>query len=266
VRRILRMIAMSALALAVLGEAGTATAATAAGPHAAAADCTGTIQITQFAFSASTVTAGQDANGNLTAVNCTAQSLTTSVYWYGQYLLPPSSVIPPGCPVMDPFVINATFAPNGQYTQPFSRATFSQCTATLLQVTVSFHSSTGTVFAQATTQVNITGSAPPPNCRVTYTLNNEWRGGFTASIAITNTGTQPINGWTLTYVYGGDQRITNAWGAGFSQNGIVVTLSSLAYDSTIPPGTTLSSVGMYGTWTTSDGPPANFTLNGVRCV
>ncbi len=211
--RILRMFAIPVLALAVLGEAGTAAAATAARSGAAAAPCTGTIQVAQFAFSPATVPTGQGSTASVTAVNCTAQSVQSTVTWYGRYLVAGSSNIPPGCPVIDPVAFQAAIAPNGQYTGSLGYGTFATCAATQLQVTVSFDGPSGAVFAQATATLNITQSAPPSfGCHVTYTLLSEWRGGFVSSLAITNTGNQPINGWSLAFAFGGDQKITNAWG------------------------------------------------------
>lgn len=98
-----------------------------------------------------------------------------------------------------------------------------------------------------------------------YTNQSVWAGGFTASLTIDNTGSKPINGWTVTFRYGGDQKVTNAWGATASQNGATVTLTNVSYDGSIAAGGALTGVGMQGTWTSSDAAPGNFTLNGVAC-
>jgi endoglucanase len=106
------------------------------------------------------------------------------------------------------------------------------------------------------------GSGP---CHVTYATSSSWPGGFTASITINNTGTSPINGWTVTFRYNGDQKVTNAWGATASQSGATVTLTNVSYDGSIAPGGTLTGVGMQGTWGSSNAAPSNFTLNGAAC-
>ncbi|HZU56421.1 MAG TPA: glycoside hydrolase family 6 protein [Actinocrinis sp.] len=106
------------------------------------------------------------------------------------------------------------------------------------------------------------GSGP---CHVTYANSSTWPGGFTASVTINNTGTAPINGWTVTFRYNGDQKVTNAWGATASQSGATVTLTNVSYDGSIAPGGTLTGVGMQGTWTSSNAAPSNFTLNGAAC-
>jgi endoglucanase len=100
---------------------------------------------------------------------------------------------------------------------------------------------------------------------VTYTNQSEWAGGFTANVAITNNGASAVNNWTVTFRYGGDQKVTSAWGATPSQSGSTVTLTNLSYDAAIAPGATLTGVGMQGTWSASDAAPSGFTLNGVAC-
>ena len=102
-------------------------------------------------------------------------------------------------------------------------------------------------------------------CHVTYSNQSEWAGGFTANVSITNKGSSTINTWTVTYRYGGDQKVTSAWGATASQSGATVTLTNLSYDGSIAPGATLTGVGMQGTWSASDAAPSGFTLNGVAC-
>ena len=46
---------------------------------------------------------------------------------------------------------------------------------------------------------------PPPACRVSYQHTAQWSGGFVASLTITNTGTVPVDGWTLAFALGGFQ-------------------------------------------------------------
>jgi endoglucanase len=108
-------------------------------------------------------------------------------------------------------------------------------------------------------------STSASGCHVTYANQSEWAGGFTASVSITNSGTSTINGWTVTYRYGGDQKVTSAWGATASQSGATVVLTNVSYDATIAPSATLTGIGMQGTWSASDAAPSNFTLNGVAC-
>ena len=101
-------------------------------------------------------------------------------------------------------------------------------------------------------------------CHVTYTKNSEWPGGFTAQVAIANTGTTTINGWSLTFTFPGDQKITSNFNGGFSQTGENATLTNASYNGTIAPGASITD-GFQGTWTSNDANPTSFSVNGTAC-
>jgi O-glycosyl hydrolase len=102
-------------------------------------------------------------------------------------------------------------------------------------------------------------------CRVTYTTQSQWTGGFVASVTIANSGSSAINGWTLAFTFSGDQKITNAWNGVASQSGENVTIADESYNATIPAGGS-TSLGFQGTWSASDAAPAAFTVNGTTCT
>src|SRR5687768_8007613 len=57
-----------------------------------------------------------------------------------------------------------------------------------------------------------------PGCTVNYQLGSSWSGGFVVQqVLITNTGDPISGGWTLTWTYSNNQRITNAWNSVFTQ-------------------------------------------------
>jgi len=88
-----------------------------------------------------------------------------------------------------------------------------------------------------------------------------------ANVAIANTGTTAINGWTLVFTLPAGQTIVGIpWGAsGIRQDGQVVTITNASWDAVIDPGASVS-VGFQGTWTTNSGIPTAFTLNGASCA
>ncbi len=86
-----------------------------------------------------------------------------------------------------------------------------------------------------------------------------------ANVTITNTGAATINGWTLTFTFPGDQRITNAWNATVTQSGAAVTATNASYNGTIPSGGN-TSLGFQGTWSASDASPTGFFVNGTSCT
>ncbi|GAB3892872.1 glycoside hydrolase family 11 protein [Microbispora bryophytorum] len=101
-------------------------------------------------------------------------------------------------------------------------------------------------------------------CRVSY-VKNEWNNGFTAEVAVTNTGGSAINGWTLAWSFSGSQQITNSWNATVSQSGSSVTARNVSYNGSLAPGAT-TSFGFQGTYSGSNPNPSAFSLNGSACT
>jgi endo-1,4-beta-xylanase len=130
-------------------------------------------------------------------------------------------------------------------------------------VTVTVRDTTGATGA-ASFAWNISGGTGGRTCHVTYTKNSEWAGGFTAQVVIANTGTTTINGWSLTFTFPGDQKITSNFNGGFSQTGENATLTNASYNGTIAPGANIAD-GFQGTWTSSDANPTSFSINGTAC-
>jgi hypothetical protein len=100
-------------------------------------------------------------------------------------------------------------------------------------------------------------------CHVTY-QPNQWPGGFTANVTIANTGSTAISGWTLTFTFPGDQKITNTWSGTTTQNGADVSITNVGYNAQIPANGS-TSIGFQGTWTGSDASPTSFSVNGAAC-
>jgi hypothetical protein len=118
-----------------------------------------------------------------------------------------------------------------------------------------------TVSAPVTTPT----TPPAPTCSVTYQTSSQWAGGFVATLKITNLAAAPVNGWMLTFEFGGDQTVTSAWGATAVQSGANVSLTPASWNQAIPAGGNVT-VGMLGRWSTNDAPPTSAQLNGFRCT
>jgi hypothetical protein len=101
------------------------------------------------------------------------------------------------------------------------------------------------------------------DCLVTYSPSN-WPGAFTVKVTIDNRGATSINGWRLTFAFPGDQAISSAWNAGFTQTGARVSATNASYDATIAPGAR-QSLGFLGAWTSNDTAPTRFSVNGAAC-
>lgn len=120
-----------------------------------------------------------------------------------------------------------------------------------------------------------TAPTPPPGggtggggtvaCQVSYANQSEWVGGFVANLTITNTGTSAIGGWSLSFAFGGDQRVTNFWNSTVTQSGATVRATDAGFNASIPAGGS-TTMGFQGTWVTSDAAPTGFALNGTTCT
>jgi poly(hydroxyalkanoate) depolymerase family esterase len=110
------------------------------------------------------------------------------------------------------------------------------------------------------------GTPPPPSgaCRVADTVS-AWTGGMTENITVTNTGTSPVNGWSLAFALPGGQSVTNAWNATISPASGQVSATNLGYDAAIAPGASVS-FGFQATQTGNAAAPTAFTLNGSACT
>ncbi|PYC88356.1 alpha-L-arabinofuranosidase, partial [Streptomyces tateyamensis] len=101
------------------------------------------------------------------------------------------------------------------------------------------------------------------SCKVGYSVN-DWGSGFTATLLLTNTGSTPVNGWTLSFGWPGNQQLTNGWNAGWTQSGSTVTGTSLSYNGALAPGAS-TSIGFNAAYSGSNQAPSGFTLNGAVC-
>jgi hypothetical protein len=232
--------------------------------------CTGTVQVTSFTFSPSTVTAGTNSTATLVLQNCTSTALSVQGIWAAHFSEPGVNGVPPGCVAIDPLAQQSNLPANGTATQTLTFSTFgatiATCAATGLDASVNLTSG-GTALGTATAHLTIQRNTTP-GCRVQYTMASVWPGGFVANVAIGNTGTTAINGWTLVFTLPAGQTIVgnSGWGvSGIRQDGQVVTITNASWDALINPGASVS-IGFQGTWTTNSGVPTAFTLNGAACT
>ncbi|MBV9446426.1 MAG: cellulose-binding domain-containing protein [Streptosporangiaceae bacterium] len=248
-RLLLAAVATLVVPLAAIMVPGAANAATTAA-------CTGGVAVSQFAFNPSSVPPGSDSALTLVLRNCTSQTIQGSTAWYGQYT-------GQGCPVLDPIPFSYSIAPGGTYTltNSYGDPGFPECQPTALTISANVNvNGAGTVTTvMATLRFNVAGG-----CHVTYAPSS-WPGGFTADVTIASSGSSTINGWTLTFTFPGDQKITSAWNAAVTQTGASVTAANLSYNATISPGGS-QSFGLQGTWAADDAAPTSFSVNGTACT
>jgi hypothetical protein len=123
---------------------------------------------------------------------------------------------------------------------------------------------TGDVFLTADAQL------PPTSCTVSYRITNTGARTFRADVAITNTGTSPINGWTARFDFANGQFLrgsARAFAAQSGPGGRYVTMTSGWFDWRIPPGRTVTGISLGATFDgTANAPPPMVTLNQRRCA
>ncbi len=137
-------------------------------------------------------------------------------------------------------------------------------TAGTSSVTVTATDTTG-ASGSASFTWTISSSGTSSSCKVVYTNNSQWPGGWTSQVVITNTGTSTINGWSLVFTFPGDQKVTQNYNGGFSQSGETATLTNASYNGTLAPNASVTD-GFQGSWTNSNASPTSFTLNGSTCT
>ncbi len=113
--------------------------------------------------------------------------------------------------------------------------------------------------------VGVPSAHAAAGCQVTYTVTNQWPGGFGTNVSVNNVG-DPVNGWKLTWSFGGGQTISQLWNGSYTQSGAQVTVSDAGYNASIPTGGS-TSFGFNGTLSGSANPvPTDFVLNGTPCT
>ena len=108
------------------------------------------------------------------------------------------------------------------------------------------------------------GSGGSGACAVSDTVS-AWNTGLTENITVTNTGTAPVNGWSLAFTLAPGQTVTSAWNATVSPASGAVTAKNLSYNAQIAPGGS-TSFGFQANHTGNAAAPSGFTLNGSPCA
>jgi Glycosyl hydrolase family 12/Cellulose binding domain/Fibronectin type III domain len=117
--------------------------------------------------------------------------------------------------------------------------------------------------ATASTQPAAGGGSP---CHVTYSIVNQWPGGFQAAITLYNTGVSAWNNWTLSWTFANGQAITNLWNGAATQSGNTVKVVNLSYNGSIAAGGSYNGVGFTASWNNmANAVPTSFAVNGTNC-
>jgi len=111
-----------------------------------------------------------------------------------------------------------------------------------------------------------TTAGPSPSgaggCTVVATTN-QWTGGFTADVKITNTG-PAVAAWTLNFTVGATVTLTSGWSGTWAQSGTTLTVNNASWNGSLGTGAS-TSTGFQATYTGSNPAPTGFVLNGTPC-
>ncbi|KLI97364.1 chitinase [Streptomyces sp. KE1] len=94
-----------------------------------------------------------------------------------------------------------------------------------------------------------------------YTRTQDWGSGFEGKWTVKNTGTAPLNGWTLEWDFPAGTKVTSAWDADVTNNGDHWTAKNKSWAGSLAPGASVS----FGFNGTGPGTPSGCKLNGASC-
>jgi mannan endo-1,4-beta-mannosidase len=135
--------------------------------------------------------------------------------------------------------IPASSAPSSISPSTSSRESSSSSLSTSVRssiATSSSKSSSSVRSSSSSVRSSSSSAAALGNCR--YVLNSQWDNGFTASVRITNNGTQTIQGWNVNWNYSDGSKITGSWNTNLSGNN-PYSAKNVNWNATISPGQTV---------------------------
>jgi endo-1,4-beta-xylanase len=108
-------------------------------------------------------------------------------------------------------------------------------------------------------------STGPTTCSITYTILNQWQGGFQGEVRVSNTSSTAINGWTVRWTYANGQQITQIWNASLVQSGSNEAASNVSYNAVIAANGS-TTFGFLGSWNGTNARPTAMSLNNTACT
>ncbi|MBR7826344.1 cellulose binding domain-containing protein [Actinospica sp. MGRD01-02] len=117
--------------------------------------------------------------------------------------------------------------------------------------------------------VTFTTTTPASStCAVDYHLTAGWGSGYVAAVTLSDTGPNPIDGWTLTFSFPSTgETLGSGWNANWSQSGQNVEATSLSWNAQLAAdGGNSQSIGFVGNNTGAYPSPAAVSLNGTVCT
>ncbi|MEN8908195.1 MAG: cellulose binding domain-containing protein [Clostridiales bacterium] len=95
--------------------------------------------------------------------------------------------------------------------------------------------------------------------KVSYNVQSDWGAGATVNVTIENTSSEKIDGWTLKWIFPGNQKITSLWNGNYKQNGTTVIVKNKDWNKVISPNESLR-FGFTLTYSNKNFQPTDFSL------
>jgi mannan endo-1,4-beta-mannosidase len=108
-----------------------------------------------------------------------------------------------------------------------------------------------TTYRYRVTASNSAGTSPPSSsvtvttqpggtggdgCSADATVQTQWQGGYVVQpVTVTNSGSSPISGWTVTFTLPAGQQVVGSWNAQFSPSGQTITATNMGYNGSLSP-------------------------------
>ncbi|MEV6849490.1 cellulose binding domain-containing protein [Actinoplanes sp. NPDC051411] len=97
-------------------------------------------------------------------------------------------------------------------------------------------------------------TAPVPVCAATVHVDSAWDGGFVATVAVRNVGSEALGSWHVSWRWPGDERIGAVWNAVKEGDAEV---GNASYNGSLAPGGSAT----FGMLVASGGPPGEMALS-----
>ncbi|MEV4493603.1 cellulose binding domain-containing protein [Micromonospora coxensis] len=175
-------------------------------------------------------------------------------------------------PMAGPPVKYEVYRQNGAVSEQLGETTGSSLTVgnlvpgTRYTVNVLARDGAGRVSRSSPPLTFTTGSPASSSCAVRFTTNSDWGNGYIGGVEIVNTGTHPVDGWTLTWTWPTTwQQVGSGWSATWEQAGTGVKATATADNRRIAVGGS-TSAGFVGGYSGPNVLPTVFRLNGTVCT
>ncbi|WP_433307225.1 cellulose binding domain-containing protein [Actinoplanes sp. CA-030573] len=79
-------------------------------------------------------------------------------------------------------------------------------------------------------------TAARPACAATVAVDSAWNGGYVATVTVRNVGAEPLDGWHVSWRWGGDERLVSVWNGVAEASGPDVVVGNASYNGRLAIG------------------------------